>query len=695
MPAGEQGGRSRSTLARRLQLFLALLAPLPVALLLTAAIEQYEDRLRLESDRRLAALAKGAGHEIHRRLRNLESDLGMLGASGADARLANALRDRFRSVVWVAPAPDGSPAAPPGFASLSGSELDRLQQGRAVLRIETEPEDRSSLWLTGAPDPAASKRLWAELETSWLWPAEGMPEETGFSWLMLESTSSLLLAHSPSAPAELLLASRELGLESSGGLSWSDGSANRQRARYWTLPLGYDFGVPGLLVLVSEPDVLSPALTTLRRTLLLIAVGAVLFTGLLTLRRLRVEFEPLSALIRAHHRVAEGDLSARFEARGSDEFARLGVAFNEMAEQLQRQFHLLDANQDVATAALANQATEEEIAAAFAEKVAKLVPGAELIVTLTDRHGRLRRVVPDEEPTLGILPAREAASRLPTALLDGAGWAPLDAADWLPERLWGRRSLWRALRSDERVLGAVGVLEKPGSTLRGIELDVLRGPFEQLALALAHVRSLAQLESTNWGALTALARAVDAKSSWTRGHSERVAEIAVAIAEEMAWPEQEVRLIRRGALLHDVGKIGVPGAILDKPGRLTAEEIAMLRTHVEKGVRIIEPLAAFSDVLPILWQHHERLDGSGYPRGLARGEIHPHAALVAVSDVFEALTAERPYRAAQDPDESLQYLVKLAGVEFELQSVAALQRLRESSPRWPFPLRDLRARSVG
>ena len=84
-----------------------------------------------------------------------------------------------------------------------------------------------------------------------------------------------------------------------------------------------------------------------------------------------------------------------------------------------------------------------------------------------------------------------------------------------------------------------------------------------------------------------------------------------------------------------------------------------------------------------------------YPRGLAGDEIHPHAALVAVADVFEALTAERPYRAAQDPGETMDYLVRLAGVEFDLQSVAALERLRDRSARWPFPLRDLRARSVG
>jgi putative nucleotidyltransferase with HDIG domain len=245
------------------------------------------------------------------------------------------------------------------------------------------------------------------------------------------------------------------------------------------------------------------------------------------------------------------------------------------------------------------------------------------------------------------------------------------------------------------VLGADGNLVDADSDQLGVDLELLRGPSEQLALALSHLRSLAELERASIGALTALARAVDAKSSWTRGHAERVAEIAVAIAEEIGWTEPRLGVVRRGALLHDVGKIGVPVAVLDKPDRLTTDEVALLRTHVEKGARILEPIEAFADLLPILWQHHERLDGSGYPRGLEGSQIDPAACIVAVADVFEALTAERPYRGAQDPDATLAYLVARAGGEFDLKPVAALERLRDRSPRWPFPQRDLRARSVG
>lgn len=687
-----------STLARRLLLFLALLAPVPVALLLTAAIDQYERRIEVESDRRLAALAKGAGHELHGRLKNLEADLDVLDAGGGEPRLVAAMSDRFRAVAESPLAPGSAPEGAVGVAPLAADDVERLGSGRSVLRIGTGADSRVRLWLARAAATRPGTATWAELVPSRLWPEEGLPDETGLQWLLLALPGSRLVAHPPATAGELLLAARGLGGEASGAFHWRDADGRRHRARYWTVPLGYEFGSPGLVALVSEPDALAPALTRLRRTLLLIGVGSVLLVALLTLRRLRIEFEPLSALIRAHNRLADGDLSARVAVAGSADLERLGGAFNETAEQLQRQFHLLDAGQEVASAALALRAEEGDVARAFAARVARLVPGAELIVTLTDRDGVLRRILPEpsDAPRLdGAAGEDRRTSRLPESVLGGPGWSSVEAASWLPERLWGRKSLWRALRREDRVLGAVGILVDADSDLLGIDLELLRGPSEQLALALSHLRSLGELERASLGALTALARAVDAKSSWTRGHAERVAEIAVAIAEELGWTEPALGVVRRGALLHDVGKIGVPVAVLDKPDRLTAEEVALLRTHVEKGARILEPIEAFADLLPILWQHHERLDGSGYPLGLEGDQIDPAASVVAVADVFEALTAERPYRGAQDPDATLAYLVARAGGEFDPRAVAALERVRSRSVRWPFPLRDLRARSVG
>lgn len=228
----------------------------------------------------------------------------------------------------------------------------------------------------------------------------------------------------------------------------------------------------------------------------------------------------------------------------------------------------------------------------------------------------------------------------------------------------------------------VGLLGAKGPE-RDARTSSLNVACDHLALACAHVRLLEELEQSTWGALTALARAVDAKSAWTHGHSVRVAEIAAAVATEIGLSDSTIRRIRRGCLVHDLGKIGVPNAVLDKQTRLDDAEMAILRSHVEKGARIMEPIAGLAEVLPIVWQHHERLDGSGYPNGLRGAEIHPDAALVAVADVFEALTAARPYRAAWSFDRVEDHLRSLAGVHFDACAVDALLRISERHRCWP------------
>jgi putative two-component system response regulator len=136
-----------------------------------------------------------------------------------------------------------------------------------------------------------------------------------------------------------------------------------------------------------------------------------------------------------------------------------------------------------------------------------------------------------------------------------------------------------------------------------------------------------------------------------------------------------------------MGKIGIPGAVLDSSRRLEPEELQMLRTHVEKGARILEPVESLAAVLPIVWQHHERRDGSGYPHGLVASQIHPHAAIVAVADVFEALTAARPYREAWSAERTLDYLVERSESKFDHDAVVALTRARSSmDDSWSRPV---------
>lgn len=152
---------------------------------------------------------------------------------------------------------------------------------------------------------------------------------------------------------------------------------------------------------------------------------------------------------------------------------------------------------------------------------------------------------------------------------------------------------------------------------------------------------------------TAFAQVIDAKSPFTSGHSERVTLFADMIAAEMGFGDADRRWLKRGALLHDIGKLGVSNAILDKPGKPDEAEWAAIRLHPVHSEAILKRIPAFADILPIASGHHERLDGKGYPRGLIGDEIGIETRIVTVADIFDALTADRPYRAAMPVSKAL------------------------------------------
>ena len=159
----------------------------------------------------------------------------------------------------------------------------------------------------------------------------------------------------------------------------------------------------------------------------------------------------------------------------------------------------------------------------------------------------------------------------------------------------------------------------------------------------------------------AFAEIVDAKSPFTGSHSQSVARIAEGVAIDLGLPDADVVDVRRAALLHDIGKLGVPNSILDKPGRLEASEFEVIRRHPELSLRILAPVPAFAAVAEMAACHHERLDGRGYFRGLTEPELSMGARIVAVADVFEALTADRPYRSAMPVEAALAILREEAG----------------------------------
>lgn len=170
------------------------------------------------------------------------------------------------------------------------------------------------------------------------------------------------------------------------------------------------------------------------------------------------------------------------------------------------------------------------------------------------------------------------------------------------------------------------------------------------------------------------ARVVDAKSPYTSGHSDRVALFTDMIAEEMGMAPADRRRLKRAALLHDIGKLGVSNAVLDKPGKLEGEEWQAMKRHAEYSELILSRIGAFAELARIGGAHHERLDGKGYPRGLTAADLALDVRIVSTADVFDALTADRPYRAAMPVAKALAILWESAGASHDPACIAALER---------------------
>ncbi|CAA9480642.1 MAG: hypothetical protein AVDCRST_MAG45-144 [uncultured Solirubrobacterales bacterium] len=183
------------------------------------------------------------------------------------------------------------------------------------------------------------------------------------------------------------------------------------------------------------------------------------------------------------------------------------------------------------------------------------------------------------------------------------------------------------------------------------------------------------------GLTAALARAVDAKDAYTRSHCDMVAELCVLVGQELELEPRRVLKLRLAGLLHDVGKIGIADAILQKPGRLSDDEFEVMKTHTTLGHSILFGAELFEEAYWVL-HHHEYLDGSGYPDGLAGETIPLESRIMLVADAFEAMTSDRPYRRGRDERAALDELQRCAGTQFDPNCVAALSRALRRDARW-------------
>jgi putative nucleotidyltransferase with HDIG domain len=191
---------------------------------------------------------------------------------------------------------------------------------------------------------------------------------------------------------------------------------------------------------------------------------------------------------------------------------------------------------------------------------------------------------------------------------------------------------------------------------------------------------VAKVREQHLATIAALSRSMEVKDGYTAGHTERVSDIAVAIARRMGYKGADIDAIEVGALLHDIGKIGIPERILHKPGPLDDEEWKVMQRHPVLSESILSGIGLSPIVLEVARSSHERIDGKGYPDGLAGEEIPLHARIVLVADAFDALTTDRPYRHACTARAAMEEIRAYTGTQFCPEVLAALERVYTEKP---------------
>jgi putative nucleotidyltransferase with HDIG domain len=247
------------------------------------------------------------------------------------------------------------------------------------------------------------------------------------------------------------------------------------------------------------------------------------------------------------------------------------------------------------------------------------------------------------------------------------------AFGWMGEH--ARRLLAVPLQRGEQVLGCLFCVDKDLGDFDSVDSKLLNSIANESAIYLENAVLFEDVHGLMMGLLHSLTSAVDAKDAYTCGHSERVALLSKMLAKEAGLTEHEVERIYMAGLLHDVGKIGVPEAVLQKPGRLTAEEFEQMKKHPAIGARILHDVKQIQDIIPGVLHHHERYDGRGYPDGLSGQNIPIMGRIICLADCFDAMTSTRTYRKALPLEVTLADLRRCSGTQFDPLLTEAFLRI--------------------
>jgi putative nucleotidyltransferase with HDIG domain len=649
---------------------------------------QVKRELQRQGQRRLHEAARTLGTSIYDRMINVDKSLEILSLglhlnpadtnSKVEGKYIELLQKTFKALVFV----NDSGKALPIFGKVSDPRNQtpewrkQLLSGKALVLVSSSEENSFHIYMLKQIDPKNPGQgvLWGEINSMYLWGLDENKTLPAMTELTVLDSLNNVIFTTISVPSEFSQRPEFKGVRSSlSHFEWEQ-EGKCYQAACWTLFMNYQWGYPRLTIVVSTPNhhIFAP-IAFFRKIFPLVILLSLWVVLLLSAVQIRRNTQPLQKLMEATKRIANKDFDSRVSIVSGDEFEKLGASFNNMSRQLGRQFKALSTIGMIERSILSFLDSEkivDTVIACMKDIFSNDVVGVALFNSQNEKTVRIymKRNNPGKKrffKNISLFP--EDIQRLN----DQREVISIDEEKDFPDYLAPiagdsvKSFVIFPLFIRQALGGFIALGLQDPNQYDPEDLLQARQIANQVAVALANAQLIEDLDLLNWGTLTALARTVDAKSSWTAGHSERVTKMAIRIGQAMGLSPDELQNLHRGALLHDIGKIATPVSVLDKLGKLTDEERQIVEAHSSTGARILEPIKAYASIIPMVEQHHEHFDGTGYPKGLTGEEISLGGRILAVADVYDALVSDRPYREGMDKDRVIAIIREAAGKHFD------------------------------
>ena len=684
----------RSKVARRIFLLFISCALLPITVLAVLSFGHVTRQLKKQSQERLEQAAKAMSMNLFERLLFLETGMEMVAANldstslaslqASTVKISDRLKERFEGLAVLmgsgkaVPLINFVPAPPP----VTEAQAEHLREGRTLVDAEVRSNRTGVIYMRRLLDKMnpAKGLLIGQVSDYYLWRAgEENPLPPMTELIVLDHSGGILFSTMSGPTSFPRNEVAKMSETHAGEFEWRHGE-KEYVGRYLSLYMEKEFHIPKWLVVLceSKAHVLAP-MARFKHIFPLVVLLALWVVLLLSISQIRRNLIPLERLQEGTKRIAVRDFNSRVTVSSGDEFQELAESFNTMATRLGKQFNALTTMNEIDRSILSALDTRR-IVDTILNRMRELFPCHCVALALFDAEssdaGLMHIQYGESEGENWLVPVRldsEDVQRLddnPEQLLLHI---PQGFPEYLSPLMELDVELLLALPMfvSEKLSGLLVLGYSDDAGLNEEDTVQARQLADQVAVAISNARLIEELDELNWGTLYALARAIDAKSNWTAGHSERVTELALKIGQVLGLEQKTLDDLHRGGLLHDIGKIGIPPEILDKAGKLTDEEYTLMREHVRIGARILEPIEAYAGIVPVVLHHHEYYDGTGYPDGLKGEEIDLGARIFTVADHYDALISDRPYRAGLPREKVIGFIKEDSGNKYDPKVVEA------------------------